>query len=111
MTLTGAQIDGVLEQQFAPAPRAHRILQVSVGFAYPWSASGGLDKVNPALITIDGVMVDPLSTYRVTMNSFLADGGDSFTVLVSGTNPLGGAVDPDAFEATSQLTRPSRPAR
>jgi 5'-nucleotidase len=111
MTLTGAQIDRLLEEQFAPCTLGtNRILQVSVGFAYPWSASGGTcDKVNPALITIDGVMVNPLSTYRVTVNSFLADGGDSFPILVSGTNRLGGAVDTDAFEAYFAANSPVAP--
>ncbi len=101
MTLTGTQIERLLEEQFAPCTLGtNRILQVSVGLAYQWSAGGGTcDKVDPALITIDGVMVNPLSTYRVTVNSFLADGGDSFPILVSGTNRLGGAVDTDAFEA------------
>jgi 5'-nucleotidase len=43
-------------------------------------------------------MVDPATSYRVTVNSFLADGGDNFAVLVQGTNRLGGEVDTDAFE-------------
>jgi 5'-nucleotidase len=43
--------------------------------------------------------VDPGSSYRVTVNSFLADGGDSFPILRSGTDRLGGAVDTDALEA------------
>jgi 5'-nucleotidase len=32
------------------------------------------------------------------VNSFLASGGDGFTVLRSATAPLGGALDLDAFE-------------
>jgi uncharacterized protein len=35
----------------------------------------------------------------VTVNSFLADGGDRFLVLREGTNRAGGALDLDAFEA------------
>jgi 5'-nucleotidase len=34
----------------------------------------------------------------VTVNSFLADGGDGFAVLTQGSNRLGGDVDTDAFE-------------
>jgi 5'-nucleotidase len=49
-------------------------------------------------MTIDGTPVDPAASYRVTVNSFLADGGDGFAVLVDGTDRLGGAVDLDAFE-------------
>jgi 5'-nucleotidase len=42
------------------------------------------------------------SSYRVTVNSFLADGGDTFTLLIGGTDRLGGAVDTDALEAYLQ---------
>jgi 5'-nucleotidase len=45
------------------------------------------------------VTVDPSASYRVTVNSFLADGGDNFSVLVQGTDRLGGDVDTDALEA------------
>jgi 5'-nucleotidase len=111
MTLTGAQIDRMLEEQFAPCTLGtNRILQVSVGFAYRWSTTGGsCDKVDPTFTTIDGVPVNALSSYRVTVNSFLADGGDSFPILVSGTNRLGGAVDTDAFEAYFVANSPVPP--
>lgn len=103
MTLTGAQVETLLEQQFTgcvPAQTANRILQVSEGFTYTWKASGPLcDKVDPATIMINGVVINPAASYRVTVNSFLADGGDNFLVLKEGTDRLGGAVDTDAFEA------------
>jgi 5'-nucleotidase len=101
MTLTGAQIERLLEEQFANCTLpAARILQVSTGFTYTWSAGGPVcDKVNPATIMLNGVVIDPTASYRVTVNSFLADGGDSFPILIQGTNRLGGAVDTDAFEA------------
>ena len=41
--------------------------------------------------------IDPAATYRVTVNTFLADGGDGFTVLREGTTALGGGVDIDAL--------------
>lgn len=99
MTLTGAQIETLLEQQFDnPAVGANRILQVSDGFTYAWSLSAPTgDKVDPTSIMINGAMVDPAAGYRVTVNSFLAAGGDNFTVLTQGTNPLGGEVDLDAL--------------
>jgi len=100
MTLTGAQIETMLEQQLAGCTLGTaRILQVSAGFTYTWKASGGIcDKVDPATIMLNGVVIDPAANYRVTVNSFLADGGDSFPVLTQGTNRLGGEVDTDAFE-------------
>ncbi len=111
MTLTGAQIERLLEEQFAPCTLAsNRILQVSEGFEYAWSASGGsCDKVDPASIKINGVVVNPAANYRVTVNSFLADGGDSFPVLVQGTDRLGGAVDTDALEAYFVANSPVAP--
>jgi 5'-nucleotidase len=97
MTLTGAQIDALLEQQWTIA---NRMLQVSDGFTYEWSASAPAgNKVDPASIKINGVPINLSANYRVTVNSFLADGGDNFTVLRQGTDRLGGAVDTDALEA------------
>lgn len=100
MTLTGTQIERLLEEQFAGCTAgSNRILQISTGFTYTWSASGGAcAKVDPATIKLNGVVIDPAANYRVTVNSFLADGGDSFPILTQGTNRLGGAVDTDAFE-------------
>lgn len=102
MTLTGAQIATMLEQQFCNAamttPRSNVILQPSVGFSYTWTASAGCgSKVSS--IQLNGTPLDPAASYRVTVNSFLADGGDGFPVLKAGTSRMGGAVDTDAFEA------------
>ena len=54
--------------------------------------------VVPGSLTIDGTPVADAPSYRITVNSFLADGGDSFTVLPQGTNRVGGVVDTDAFQ-------------
>jgi 5'-nucleotidase len=112
MTLTGAQIDTLLEQQFVGCAQTDRdrILQVSEGFTYSWSLSApACNKVDPATIMINGVVVDPTASYRVTVNSFLADGGDRFSVLVQGTDRLGGAVDTDALEAYFAVNSPVPP--
>jgi 5'-nucleotidase len=111
MTLTGAQIDTLLEQQFDnPGVGQSRILQVSKDFSYSWSASAPTgNKVDQATIMINGVVVDPNATYRVTVNSFLADGGDNFFVLKQGTDRLGGEVDTDAFEKYFEAYSPVAP--
>lgn len=111
LTLTGAQIHTLLEQQFtgctvgypvgAPAAgqASNRIMQVSNGFSYAWREKGtACDNVDPASIKINGVVVDPAASYRVTVNNFMADGGDQYYVLTQGTNRLGGALDLDALE-------------
>jgi 5'-nucleotidase len=97
MDLTGAQLDTMLEQQWGARIN---LLSVSAGFRYAWSASAPIgSRIDPASITLDGVPVDPAGTYRITVNAFLADGGDGFTVLRSGTHRVTGAVDVDVLEA------------
>jgi 5'-nucleotidase len=104
MTLTGAQIDRVLEQQWDGQGTNPKVLQVSKGLTYTWSASAPLgSRVDDASIKINGTTVDPAASYRVTVNSFLADGGDGFTELKQGTDRLGGAVDLDALAAYLSL--------
>ena len=97
MTLTGEQIHELLTQQWV-GQTSPRILQVSDGFTYTWDASqADEDKVDASTIMIDGVLVDSAGTYRVTVNSFLAAGGDNFSVLPDGTDRLGGEVDLSAL--------------
>jgi 5'-nucleotidase len=106
MTLTGAQIDALLEQQWV----VNRTLQVSNGFTYTWSVSAPVgNKVDIASIQINGVPIDANASYRVTVNSFLADGGDGFSVLTQGTDRLGGEVDTDAFEKYFAANSPISP--
>ncbi|HEY7344464.1 MAG TPA: bifunctional metallophosphatase/5'-nucleotidase [Gaiella sp.] len=97
-TCTGAQIDALLEQQIFPTGTSSRILQVSNGFTYSWSASAPQgSRIDPSSIKLNGVTLDPATGYRVTMNSFLATGGDGFTVFNQCTNALGGEIDLDAL--------------
>jgi 5'-nucleotidase len=43
------------------------------------------------------VPIDKTATYRVTMNSFLAGGGDGFAVFKEGTERLSGGFDLNAL--------------
>ncbi len=102
MTLTGADIETLLEQQWFRHPVTGvvtvNILQVSNGFTYTWDNNGPIgDKIDPATMMLNGTAIDPTASYRVTVNSFLADGGDNFFILPSGTSRLGGEVDLDAL--------------
>ncbi len=110
LTLTGAQIDALLEQQWCGQPSS-RVLQASHGLSYTWSASRPpcQDRVDASTLTIGGAPVDPASRYRVTVNSFLADGGDNFTVLAEGTDRLVGILDLDALEADLSANSPHQP--
>ena len=99
LTLTGAQIKAVLEQQWQPT--VTRILQPSASLTYSWSQSAPVgSKVSD--IRISGTPLDPAASYRVSVNNFLADGGDGFAQLRNGTNRTGGLVDIDAFAAYLQ---------
>ncbi len=105
LTLTGAQIETLLEQQFQPAGTS--ILQVSQGFAFTWKASGPAgDKVDPASITLHGTPIDPAANYRVTVNNFMAAGGDGLAVLTQGKDPLTGVIDLDALDAYTRVNNP-----
>ncbi|AKF87074.1 hypothetical protein MFUL124B02_37180 [Myxococcus fulvus 124B02] len=102
LTLTGAQIEELLERQWQQVgPNVvTRILHPSAGFTYAFSASAPIGRrIDPASIRLDGAPLDAAATYRVTVNNFLAGGGDGFAVLTQGTNRLGGAIDSDALEA------------
>ena len=113
MTLTGAQIEQALEQQWVTQTDGSvRFLHlgVSAGFTYSWSASAPVgNRVDPASIQLNGTPIDPAASYRVTVNSFLADGGDGFTAFTGGTNRTGGGVDLDAFTAYLGANAPVAP--
>ena len=73
MSLTGAQLKAVLEQQAV----TNRILQISASLTYTWKKSAPVgSKVSN--LKINGVR-RPATPYRVTVNNFLAGGGDGFT--------------------------------
>jgi 5'-nucleotidase len=94
MELTGQQIYDLLEQQWAGQSFA-RILKTS-GLSYAWNAAA---PVGSRIVSVqrNGVALDKAATYSVTVNSFLADGGDNFLVLKAGTSRVGGPVDLDAL--------------
>jgi 5'-nucleotidase len=91
----------MLQQQWC-GQQSPRILLPSATVSYTWSRSAVANACTTSPVsdlTIGGAPVDPGASYRVTVNSFLADGGDGFSVLREGTDRLGGAVDTDALEA------------
>lgn len=97
LTLTGAQLDAALEQQWQ-GQSSPRILQVSSTLRYRWSGAAPVgDRVTG--LTVDGVPVDPAAPYRVAVNNFLAAGGDGFTAFADGTDLTGGEIDLDALLA------------
>lgn len=96
MDMTGAQIKAVIEQQFNGG---NGILQIPASLTYTRTAAGAAGPAGDLAsnIKIGGVDLDLAATYRVTVNNFLADGGDSYTVFTGGTNRFVGEIDLDAF--------------
>ena len=107
-TLTGAQIRSLLEQQFAGCggQLTAKTLQVSAGFSYVQKPAAADCAGKIGAISLRGTPIDPVASYRVTMNSFLATGGDGFTVFNAGTNATGGGQDIDAFVAAFAAAKP-----
>jgi 5'-nucleotidase len=95
-TFSGAQLLALLEQQFDDEGFV-QTFAVSDGFvqSYDMSRPAGKRVVSA---TFDGQPIDPAGSYRVTMNNFLASGGDSFTMFEAGTDSVVGPLDLDAFE-------------
>jgi 5'-nucleotidase len=110
-TMTGDMIRRLLQQQFqgcgGTAPAAGRFLQISYTFKYEQAAAAATCAGKIGRMWVDGVEVAPTDSFRVTMNNFLATGGDGFTVFNEGTNALGGAQDIDAFVAAFHAAEPA----
>ena len=127
MTLTSTQLKALLEQQFTGCGGqvADRPLQPSSGLRVTWRAGAPpcariADVIftptdlaatpvatGPAqAIVRDGVVLEPGRTWRVTVNNYLANGGDGFSTLTAGTQRIGGAQDIDALVAYMASTLP-----
>ncbi len=110
MTLSADQVLELLEQQWQEGGRRVRMLQVA-GIEYAWDGSRPLG----AHVVRDSVRIggEPLragTSCRIVVNSFLAGGGDGFTVLTRGRDVVGGPVDVQAMEAYLGRGTPERSA-
>jgi 5'-nucleotidase len=100
-TMTGDMLRRLLEQQFpgCGGQTTTRILQISSTFRYEQDPAATTCQAHIGRMFVGGTEVAPGDSFRVTMNNFLATGGDGFTVFNQGTEPLGGAQDIDALVA------------
>ncbi|HEV8649790.1 MAG TPA: bifunctional metallophosphatase/5'-nucleotidase [Actinomycetes bacterium] len=108
-TMTGDMIRRLLQQQFpgCGGQTTKRVLQVSNTFGYEQEPAALTCEGRIGRIRVAGVEVAPTDSFRVTMNSFLAAGGDGFTVFNEGTDALGGAQDIDALVAAFAAAEPA----
>lgn len=98
LTLSGAQVRQMLEDQQRPGRTGPSFLIPSSSLTYRWAAKAEHGQ-RVRDLRVAGVPLDPAADYRLTVNSFLADGGDGVVMLVNGRNKLGGELDIDALIA------------
>jgi 5'-nucleotidase len=97
--LTGRQLLALLEQQMPEGRTRPNLLAPSAALRFT------LDRAAPAGrrvrdVTVAGRPLSPDGQYRVAANSFLAAGGDGFSVLgTAAADGTGTIVDVDALEA------------
>ena len=114
MTVTAQDLKDVLEQQFAgcrgQGATTTRLMIPSAGLRYTFDGSKACDsRISNVTLTTgglpetivdgSGVVLDPTKPYRITVNNFMATGGDGFKTFTKGTNLLGGGQDIDALVA------------
>jgi 5'-nucleotidase len=103
MSLTGAQLKAVLEQQYAVPLRPNKTLPAalapSAGFTY------AVDMKRPegsrvSDLRLAGKALDADGRYRVVVNNYMASGGDGLTGFTVDPNPTDtGIIDLDALVA------------
>ena len=94
MDLTGIQLLRLLEQQWEGRATRSLVLHVSEGFSYSWDAARPAgQRVLPGSATLQGEPIRPDAMYRIATNSYLAEGGDGFSVLKQGKNVQTGELD------------------
>ncbi|WP_394684856.1 choice-of-anchor I family protein [uncultured Microbacterium sp.] len=87
LSLTGAQLKQVLEQQWQPSGAARPVLAlgVSKGFTFEYDPNAPTGS-HIKTVQLNGKAIDDNASYRVVTNSFLAAGGDNFTAFARGTS-------------------------
>lgn len=100
LELTGQQIYDLLNQQWSGHHGQGQFLQVS-GLTYTWDANRPPGR-RVVAVKKEGKSLQPREVYTVTVNEYLAGGGDNFTVLTKGTHPV---VGPFVAEALIQYVQ------
>ncbi len=101
--MTGAQIVSTLEEQCQPTGSSRPFLHLGVpdGFTYDLArtiVAGDCTSITVSNVMLNGMALNPTVTYNVTVNSFLADGGDNFSTFATITGPrLDGGNDLQAL--------------
>jgi 5'-nucleotidase len=84
MDLTGAQVVQVLEEG---AASRYGTVQVS-GLRWSFDDEAPFGNRVRSVRLPDGTPIDPVATYRIATNNFMSTGGDRFTTLTEGADPV-----------------------
>ncbi|GAM12029.1 bifunctional 2',3'-cyclic-nucleotide 2'-phosphodiesterase/3'-nucleotidase [Mesobacillus selenatarsenatis] len=93
MEVTGAQIKTLLEQQWGSKVRIMPISGLKV--TYDDTRAAG-DRI-VSIVKNDGTPVAPGETYSITVNNYMADGGDGYAILATIKDRTVDVVDLEAF--------------
>jgi 5'-nucleotidase len=97
LSLSGAELQQLLQRQFRDRRRCNQ-LQVAHTLRYRWNGRFGAE-ARVSEVTVAGQPLQPQRDYRVTVNNFIAVGGDGFEEFQRGRAPLSGPSDVQALEA------------
>jgi 5'-nucleotidase len=108
MTLAGKEVLQLLEQQWSI--NGLRRLQISKGSGFAWNPDlpeGSHIIRNSVVINGEPLQLD--RDYRITVNNYLADGGDNLPILRLGRNRVAGVLNLDALVAYFERQSPVSP--
>ena len=107
MTLTGAQVRSVLEQQWQQPLPPHNLAVSGLSYSFDERRLAGSRVVS---VTINGAPLDATAKYTAAIVDYLASGGDGYTVFTKGADVVTGPVDVDALVThMGSLPRPVNP--
>jgi 5'-nucleotidase len=103
VSLTGAQLDAVLEQQWqtqANGTVKFAPLAVSGNVAYSYDAGKPVgQRIGSSDVTIDGAPLDLAKTYRVAALAYTVIGADGYSAFKNYTDPVRNNTDHETFAA------------
>jgi 5'-nucleotidase len=99
MSLSGTELIALLQRQWRD-DRPCNLLHVSEGLGYRFNPNlARPDRLVVDSVRLHGQPIDPQRDYRITVNSFMAEGGDGFVEFTKGRDRRVGPRDIDALEA------------
>jgi 5'-nucleotidase len=103
LTMSGAELRALMESQWSGTRASQPCgrLQVSRGLQLRVDAAAPAGQ-RVRELRLQGALLSPDATVRVTVNRFLHGGGDGFTEFAQGRDVVMGPIDIDALEAYLQ---------